>query len=302
MRPHDPGLAGALERVVDETADRGKARKVRVDELLRGLLGHADVLGERERRLPVEQRVVDDLRAPPQLVRVEAAVGPEHLQRRPVVDVLAGAERLDQRFFVGQVREHPQLDLRVVGGDQHVARARRRTRGGSRRPSSVRIGMFCRFGSELLRRPVAATAWLKQVWTRPGRRVHELRQRVDVGALQLVQAAPFENQPRQLVDERQLLEHLDGGRRRSRLAGLLERRQLQLLEQDLAELLRRVDVELLSGELEDARRIARQLLLDVLRLRGQRRAVDPDAGALDVGQHGQERHFQLAEHLRRASR
>ncbi len=35
------------------------------------------------------------------------------------------------------------------------------------RPSSVRIGMFCRFGSELLRRPVAATAWLKQVCTRP---------------------------------------------------------------------------------------------------------------------------------------
>ena len=35
------------------------------------------------------------------------------------------------------------------------------------RPSSVLIGMFCRFGSLLLRRPVAATAWLKQVWTRP---------------------------------------------------------------------------------------------------------------------------------------
>ena len=35
------------------------------------------------------------------------------------------------------------------------------------RPSSVRMGMFCRFGSLLLRRPVAATAWLKLVCTRP---------------------------------------------------------------------------------------------------------------------------------------
>ena len=35
------------------------------------------------------------------------------------------------------------------------------------RPSSVRIGMFCRFGSLLLKRPVAATAWLNDVWTRP---------------------------------------------------------------------------------------------------------------------------------------
>ena len=35
------------------------------------------------------------------------------------------------------------------------------------RPSSVRIGMFCRLGSLLLNRPVAATAWLKHVCTRP---------------------------------------------------------------------------------------------------------------------------------------
>ncbi len=36
-----------------------------------------------------------------------------------------------------------------------------------RRPSSVRIGMFCRFGSEEESRPVAVTAWLKEVWMRP---------------------------------------------------------------------------------------------------------------------------------------
>ena len=35
------------------------------------------------------------------------------------------------------------------------------------RPISVRIGMFCRLGSLLLRRPVAATAWLNWVCTRP---------------------------------------------------------------------------------------------------------------------------------------
>ena len=42
---------------------------------------------------------------------------------------------------------------------------------------------------------------------------------------------------------------------------------------------------------------SRQLLLDVLRLRSQRRAVDQDAGALDIGQHRQEGHFELAEYL-----
>ena len=89
------------------------------------------------------------------------------------------------------------------------------------RPSSVRIGMFCRFGSLLLRRPVAATAWLNDVCTRPVCRVHELRQRVDVGALQLLQAAPLEHEARQLVRQRQLLEHLDRRRDRARLAGAL---------------------------------------------------------------------------------
>ncbi len=34
------------------------------------------------------------------------------------------------------------------------------------RPTSVRMGMFCRFGSDELSRPVAATVWLKLAWIR----------------------------------------------------------------------------------------------------------------------------------------
>src|SRR3974377_2309972 len=40
-----------------------------------------------------------------------------------------------------------------------------------RRPSGVRIGMFCRFGSVEDSRPVAATAWWDDVWIRPVRGV-----------------------------------------------------------------------------------------------------------------------------------
>ena len=36
-----------------------------------------------------------------------------------------------------------------------------------RRPSAVRIGMFCRLGSCEDSRPVAAITWLKVVWMRP---------------------------------------------------------------------------------------------------------------------------------------
>ena len=38
-----------------------------------------------------------------------------------------------------------------------------------RRPSSVRIGMFWRFGFDDDSRPVAATSWLNEVWMRPVR-------------------------------------------------------------------------------------------------------------------------------------
>ena len=68
-----PVARASASVLVDVRAHAREAGEVRVDELLRGLLRHADVLGERERRLPVEQRVVDDLRAAPQLVLVEAA-------------------------------------------------------------------------------------------------------------------------------------------------------------------------------------------------------------------------------------
>ena len=69
---HDAGAPRVLERLVDEPAHPREAGEVGVDELLRRLLRHADVLGQRERRLAVEQRVVDDLRPPPQLVRGRA--------------------------------------------------------------------------------------------------------------------------------------------------------------------------------------------------------------------------------------
>ena len=73
------------------------------------------------------------------------------------MDVDAVAERLPQRRHVGDLGEQPQLDLRIVGGDELVAgRATKALR--ILRPSSVRIGMFCRFGSDDDSRPVVVAA------------------------------------------------------------------------------------------------------------------------------------------------
>ena len=103
----------------------GIAGEVRVDELLRGRLGHADVLREREGRLSVEQRVIDDLGAAAQFVRVELqrpVEAAEHALRRAVVNVDPSLKRFGQRRVARQMRENSQLDLRVVGGNETIAR------------------------------------------------------------------------------------------------------------------------------------------------------------------------------------
>ncbi len=71
------------------------------------------------------------------------------------MDVLVRIKRLDHVLVAGNVRQHPQLDLRVVGVHQHRSRSRRVKKARRRLPSSVRTGMFCRFGSVELMPPGA---------------------------------------------------------------------------------------------------------------------------------------------------
>ena len=109
--------------------------------------------------------------------------------------------------------------------------------------------MFCRFGLVLESRPVAARTWLKVVWMRPSSGSIELGQRVEVGVLQLRQLAPALD----LVDDLVLVADLGEDARVGREAGLAAPLlgQPELVEEHLAELLRRADRELAPGELVD---------------------------------------------------
>ena len=73
----------------------------------------------------------------------------EHLGGGAGVDVLAAREAVDEHRVVGQVREDAELDLRVVGRRSGACPGAATKAARMRRPSSLRIGMFCRFGSEL---------------------------------------------------------------------------------------------------------------------------------------------------------
>ena len=149
------------------------------------------------------------------------------------MDVFVARKRLAQSLVARVVGQHPQFDLRVVGRQQRPSPAAPGTKAERiSRPSSVRTGMFCRFGSLELSRPVAVTTWLNEAWTRPVSGWTISRQGVDVGALELGVLPVLDDLGRQRVLRGQLLQHVDVGARAG-LRVFLTHRQLLLDEQHL---------------------------------------------------------------------
>ena len=98
-----------------------EARQVRVDVGLRLLPRDLEVLREPERRDAVDDPEVDHLGHVALVFRQRGRILREHLGSGRGVDVLAALERLPQLRLAGDVREDPQLDLRVVGRDELAA-------------------------------------------------------------------------------------------------------------------------------------------------------------------------------------
>ena len=81
-----------------------------------------------------------------------------------------------------------------------------------------------------------------------GRRAQERRQRVDVGRFQFRELAVFQHQPRRLMFGGQAFQHVHGGRDGFTLAVLHGLRQIQPVEQNVAQLAWRVDVEFRAAQ------------------------------------------------------
>ncbi len=159
--------------------------------------------------------------------------------------VLAGGEGLEQALVLRQVRHDAQFDLRIVRRHDH--RSRRRDegfadaaafRGAHRYVLQVRI---------VARQPPGHRHRLRVVGMHAARRrVHHLRQLVGVRGLEFCQPAVLEYQLRQRMIEREFLQDIFvGGRLAARR--LFLHRQALALEQDLLELLGRIEVERLPG-------------------------------------------------------
>jgi len=124
-----------------------------------------------------------------------------------------------------------------------------------------------------------------------GGRVDHAWQLVGVGGLQLGQAPVFQQHLRQRVVLRQLGQHFLVGRGGA-ARGLAHDRQPHAAEQDLAQLLGRVQVERLAGQLVGALLQRQHFLAQLVALAPQLLGIDLHAVALDHGQHARDLQLQ----------
>ena len=83
---------------------------------------HAQLFGQTERGHPVDQAEVDDLGVAALLAGHLLGRGHKNFRSRRSMDVLVIGEGLEQARIARQVRHDAQLDLRIVGGHDVIAR------------------------------------------------------------------------------------------------------------------------------------------------------------------------------------
>ena len=208
------------------------------------------------------------------------------------MDVVAGPEDLLQHLLVGDVGEHPQLDLAVVGreqagallGDEAGAHGAADL-GPDRDVLQVRVGA---------REPPGRRRRLVEGRVDAARGgVDQVRQRVEVGVLELGQLAPGLD----LLDDRVLVADLGedpGVGREAGFAAALAG-QPEILEEDCADLLRRADRELLPGQLVDLLFESVDPLAEAGADLGEALGVELQPLALHRRQHLDQRQLDLAQ-------
>ena len=151
------------------------------------------------------------------------------------MDILTFCERPEQRLVTRQMRHDAQFDLRIVGGNHDRALARNEGLPDSaplirshRNVLQVRVA-----GAQAPRRRDSLVVGGMHA---PGRGIDHAGKLVCIGRSQFRKAPMLQDQCRQFVSlVRQLLQHALGRRGRA-LRRFCDNREIQFLEEDLADL------------------------------------------------------------------
>ena len=206
------------------------------------------------------------------------------------MDVLTAGECLTQHRLAGDVREDAQLDLAVVGRQESRAvrcderRADAAAELGAHR-DRLEVGVGRREAARRRDRLVDRRV------EPPVRRIDQRGEREQIRVEELRQLAPLLDDG----DERVVVADRAQDARVGRVAGLPlpARGELELLEEDPCELLRRAELERLPGELERLRLELLDPLLEACGDLAHPVRVDPDPRLLHVREHDGERQLDL---------
>ena len=200
--------------------------------------------------LAVDDAEVDCLGPPPYLAGLQQGVDAEHFAGGPGVNVLVLSEGVDQHRVLRKMGQDPQLDLRIVRGEQLAALVG--NEGRSNLGAKLRAdGDVLQVGIAAGQPPGSGHRLVEGRMNPLGPRIHQAGKGVHVSGLELGDAAILQHQARHLVVLGQVFQHLHRG---GVLPGFLEspgRGQVEFLKENLSELLGRIQVELGPGHLVD---------------------------------------------------
>ena len=193
-------------------------------------------------------------------------------------------KRLPQLRNFCDMGEQPQLDLRIIGGNQLVPRR------GDKSGADFTAG-FIAHGDvlqvRLARRQAPGGGGGERIRgvDAVGARVDIGWQGVGIGRFQLGQPTPFENAGgKRIALLGQIIQHRGGGRPRPR-RGLFCARQPHFAKQDIAKLLGRTKVEFFPGQNVNIRLEPRHVLRELARKPRQDVPVNRNAAPLHPRQH-----------------
>ena len=224
----------------------------------------------------------------------------EDLRGGERVNVVAAAVGFDQQRVVREVREQAQFDLRIVGGEQNVAGFGDEG-GANAAPEFGADGNVLQIRIRGRETSGGGSGLAEGGVHAPGCGIDQRGQCIDVSRFQFRELTVVENHAGDRMIFGQSFQYIDSGRYGAALAVFHRLGQIHAVEENVAQLLGRADVEFHPGGFVNLFFALRgDLALQFRRHLRQRGGVDFDSGLLHARQHGNERQIDFFVELGQA--